>query len=227
MAEVIQSGMVPVAHSYVRPDEPEFKPTEASVVKYDYDPRRAQQLLEELGYTRRADGILHDSPGQRLAMEVRASTSPEIHTKSFFPVVDYWQRLGIEINPVVIPIQKTADLEYRTTHPSFEVMRHPNGPSNVERLRSDQVPQPSNRFVGQNRSRYMSPEFDAMIDRYLSTIPWEPRMQMLGQVVNFLSDQLIVMGLFYDLRPTLIGNSVSNMEALNPAWNAHEWDIRI
>ena len=159
-------------------------------------------------------------------MEVRASSSPEIHTKSFFPVVDYWQRLGLDLTSVVIPIQKTADLEYRTTHPSFEVMRHPNGPANVERLRSDQVPLPTNRFIGQNRSRYASPEFDAMIDRYVGAIPWEPRMQVLGEIVHFLSDQLIVMGLFYDLRPTLIGHNVLNMEARNPTWNVHQWDIR-
>jgi peptide/nickel transport system substrate-binding protein len=225
MADVIQAGYVPIAHSYVRPDEPEYKATEPFVVKYEYDPRRAAQGLEELGYTRGPDGILVDATGQRLSMEVRASTSPEIHTKSFFPVVDYWQRLGIAIDPVVIPIQKTADLEYRTTHPSFEVMRHPNGPSNVERLHSNQAPLPSNRFVGQNRARYMNPEFDSLIEQYLATIPWDPRMQILGQIVHQLSDQLIVMGLFYDLRPTLVGNQVQNMAANNPTWNVHEWDI--
>jgi ABC-type transport system substrate-binding protein len=225
MADVIQAGYVPIAHSYVRPDEPEYKPTEPFIVKYEYDPRRAAQGLEELGYRRGGDGILLDAAGQRLQMEVRASTSPEIHTKSFFPVVDYWQRLGIAIDPVVIPIQKTADLEYRTTHPSFEVMRHPQGPSNVERLHSNQAPLPHNRFVGQNRARYQNPEFDALIEQYLATIPWEPRMQVLGQIVHHMTDQLNVMGLFYDLRPTLVSHKVQNISASYPTWNVHEWDL--
>ncbi len=225
MADVIQAGYVPVAHSYVRPDEPEHRYIEPYIVKYDYDPRRAAQGLEELGYRRGPDGMLVDAAGQKLPMEVRASTSPEIHTKSFFPVVDYWQRLGIAIDPVVIPIQKTADLEYRTTHPSFEVMRHPQGPSNIERLHSNQAPLPSNRFVGQNRARYMNPEFDALIESYLTTIPLEPRMQVLGQIIHHMTDQLNVMGLFYDLRPTLVGNQVKNMSANYPTWNVHEWDI--
>ena len=81
------------------------------------------------------------------------NNSPEV-TGSLRHTPELPKRLT-DLTPVVIPLQKTADLEYRTTHPSFEVIRHPNGPSNVERLRSDQVPLPANRFVGQNRSRYM------------------------------------------------------------------------
>jgi ABC-type transport system substrate-binding protein len=217
---------VPVAHSYIRPDEPEYAPTESAVVKYDYDPQRAGQMLQELGYTKGADGTLRDGAGQPLQMEVRATTSPEIHTKSFFPVVDYWKGLGIVIDPVVIPLQRTADLEYRTTHPSFEVMRHPVGAANVDRLHSSQAPLPENRFFGANRARYQNPEFDAMIDTYVATIPMEPRLVALRQVVHHISDQLNVMGLFYDLRTTLVSNKVTNMPANNPTWNVHLWDLK-
>jgi hypothetical protein len=140
--------------------------------------------------------------------------------------VDYWQRLGVSIEPLVIPLQRTADLEYRTTHPAFEVMRHPNGATNPDRLQSAQAPLPENRFFGSNRARYMNPEYDSMVDTYLSTIPWEPRMQALGRVVNHLSDQLNVMGLFYDLRTTLVAHKVVNMGANAPTWNVHQWDLK-
>jgi peptide/nickel transport system substrate-binding protein len=227
MADVIQASLVPIAHSYVRPDEPEYGPTEPFVVRYDYDPRRAGQMIEELGYAKSPDGVFHDGAGQRLAMEVRASSSPAIHTKSLFPVVDYWQRLGLAIDAVVIPVQRTQDQEYRATHPSFEVIRHPLGPGNVEKLHSVEAPMPYNRFVGRNRARYMVPEFDALIDTYLSTIPWEPRMQVLGQIVHHISDQLNAMGLFYDLRPTLVSNRLLNVTSPQyPTWNIQDWDVK-
>lgn len=197
-----------------------------SVVRYGYDPRGAAQLLEELGYTKGPDGLFRDRAGKPLTSEARASPSPAIHTKSLFPVVDYRQRLGVIIDSVVIPVQRASDAEYRATHPSFEVVRQPNGPGAVERLHSAQAPLPHNRFAGGNRSRYMNPGFDGLIDQYVSTIPWEPRMQVLGQIMRHISDQLNVMGLFYDLRTTLVTNRLEQVSAQYPTWNAHEWELK-
>ncbi len=227
MADAIQGGLAPVAHSYVRPDEPGYRETESFVVRYDYDPRRATQLIEELGYRKGGDGVFRDGAGDRLAVEARATTSPAIHTKSLFPVVDAWQRLGLAVDPLVIPATRVRDPEFRGgTHPAFEVIRHPNGPTQVQKLHSSEAPLPENRFVGRNRSRYMNPEFDGLIERYLATIPWEPRMQVLGQIVHHISDQLNVMPLFYDLRITLVSNRVANLAGGLPAWNAHEWELK-
>ncbi len=226
MADTIQAGLVPVAHSYVSPNEPEFRETEAQVVRYEYDPRRAGQLLEEIGYARTNDGGWQDPQGRRLTMEVRTTSSPAIHTKTFFPMIDYWTRLGIPIDPVVIPVQRLSDLEYRTTHPTFEVVRYPNGAANIWRLHSNQTPLPENKFTGHNRSRYMNPEWDALIDRYLATIPWRERMEVFGQIVHELSDQLYNMGLFYDTKTVLVSNRVIGVTADSTPWNAHRWDVR-
>ena len=227
MADEIQAGMVPVAHSYVSPDEPEYKETEGRAVRYPYDPTRAAQLLEEIGYQRLADGGWRGMDGQRLAMEVRSTASPAIHGKAFFPLVDYWQRLGIDIDPVVIPVQRLADQEYRMTMPTVEMIRFPNGAESVWRLQSSQAPVPENRFNGNNRSRYMNPEFDALIDRYLTTIPWNERMQALGDIVFQISDQLIMMGLFYDVKSFMVSKRVANFTpADNATWNAQAWDTR-
>jgi peptide/nickel transport system substrate-binding protein len=225
MADEIQAGLVPVAHNYVRPDEPEFRETDRYIVKYDYDPRRAMETLEALGYSKGADGGFRDGAGQRLTVEIRATTSPTIHTKSMFPVADYWQRLGLAVDTVVIPLQG-SEREYRATRPGFDTVRQPQGPAQVQKLHSSQAPMPANRFQGQNHSRYMNPEFDALIDQYLTTLPHEPRMQLLGQIVGHMSDQLNVMGLFYDLRTTLVSNRLQNSGVAVPTWNVHEWEIR-
>jgi peptide/nickel transport system substrate-binding protein len=226
MADTIQAGLVPIAHSYVSPDDPEYAETERFVVRYPYDSRVAAQIMEELGYTRSGDGLLRDRAGELLRSEARASPSPAIHTKALFPVIDYWQRLGVVIDAEVIPEQRARDAEYRATHPAFEVVRQPNGPGAVDRLHSSQAPMPHNRFAGGNRSRYLNPEFDALIEEFNSTIPWAPRMQVLGQIVHHISDQLNAMGLFYDLRTTLVSNRLEHVTAQYPTWNAHEWDLR-
>jgi peptide/nickel transport system substrate-binding protein len=224
MVDSIQAGLVPVAHNYVNPAEPEYKYVADRAVRYDYDPIRASQEIEALGYTKGADGRFRDASGEKLSMEVRATASLDIHTKSFFPVVDYWQQVGVTIDPVVIPIQRLSDLEYRSTQPTFEVMRHPNGAASVDKLRSIEAPLPERNWSGRNRSRYMNPAFDAMIERYLSTVSMPERMDALGQITQHISEELNVMGLFYDMKSFLVSNKITNVSANRATWNIADWD---
>ncbi|HZT07660.1 MAG TPA: hypothetical protein VFC51_11560 [Chloroflexota bacterium] len=187
----------------------------------------AAQLLNEIGYQKLPDGGWRGADGQRLSLEVHSTAWPAIHTRAFFPLVDYWKRLGLDIDPVVLPVQRLADLEYRTQMPSFEMIRFPNGADNVWRLHSSETPLPANRFTGSNRSRYMSAEFDTMVDRYMTTIPWDDRMQALGDIVHQISDQLIMMGLFYDVKSFMVAKRLTGFTpADNATWNAHTCDIR-
>ncbi len=225
LADSIQAGIVPPADVNVRPNEPEFRDIEQFIVRHAYDPGRSAQLLAELGYTKGSDGLFIDAAGQKLELEVRATGSPAIHVKTMQPVADYWQRLGISINQVIIPVQRLSDFEYRTTMPGIEVVRYGSGADRVDQLHGSKAPLPENRFSGTNRSRYINPDFDGLIDRYFAMIEWAPRMQALGQVARHISDQLVVMGMIYDVAPVLIGNRVENVTTPNPTWNIHQWTL--
>jgi ABC-type transport system substrate-binding protein len=133
----------------------------------------------------------------------------------------------LDIDPVVLPVQRLSDLEHRTTMPTFEMIRYPNGAENVWRLHSTQAPLPENRFTGTNRSRYQNPGFDTLVDGYLTTSPWNDRMRILGDIVHHISDQLTMMGLFYDVKSFMVANRLKGFTPSdNATWNAHEWDVR-
>jgi hypothetical protein len=51
-------------------------------------------------------------------------------------------------------------------------------------------------------------------------------MQALGQVVHHISDQLVVMGMIYDVAPVLISNQLENASTPNPTWNLHQWALK-
>jgi peptide/nickel transport system substrate-binding protein len=226
LADSIQAGMVPPADVNVRPNEPEYRDIERFIVRHPYDLGRANQLIAELGYVKGADGMLVDAAGQKLELEVRATASPAIHAKTMQPVADYWQRLGITISQVIIPVQRLTDFEYRTTMPGIEVVRYGTGADRIDQLHGSKTPLPENRYSGTNRSRYLNPDFDGMIDRYFATIQWAPRMQALGTVANHITDQLVVMGMIYDVAPVLIGRQLENVATPNPTWNIHQWGLK-
>jgi peptide/nickel transport system substrate-binding protein len=233
IADTLQAGLVPIAHSYVGPNEPGYQEIESSIVRYDYDPRAAAQLLEGMGFARGADGGWRDGAGQRLAIEVRQA-GVEISRKSMLAVAGYWQRFGIETEPVVIPPQRAQDREYRATFPGYEVVQQPNDLDVLgEFLHSSQAPTPENNFRApspRNRSRYQNPEYDALLDRYLATIPPAERLPVLGQIMHHLTDRALVTGLVYSGEPLMIGHRLRNVAAVKasnatPVWNAHLWEV--
>ena len=114
-----------------------------------------------------------------------------------FAVQDYWQRVGVEVEAVVIPEQRRTDLEYRNTFPAFTMFRSPNDLRGMPDHYSAKTPLPENDFrsVG-NNARCVNPEFDGLLDRFYTTIPSGPRTAALGEVIYHIADRLNMMGLF-------------------------------
>lgn len=219
-------GVSQVAHNYIGPKEPEYDAVQPYVVRYDYDPRRAAQSLEEMGYRKGSDGTYRDAAGEALSLEVR-SRGIEIGQRATLAAADSWQRLGLKAEPVLVPPQRGQDREYMSNFPGFLLYNQPADGSFLKRLHSTQTPLPENSFVGQNNSRYMDPRFDALIDGVFNTIPWPDRMQVLGQAVHLLTDQLLLMGLFYNVIPGIVANKVENVSDVpETGWKAEEWDVR-
>jgi len=222
MAEVLQAGVVRVADSYLFPGEREYRETESSLVRYEYDPRRAVQLIEELGYSRGADGRFQNDGGQKLSLDI-STTPADLNQKTILSIVDYLQRVGIGPEVVMIPPQRARDLEYRATFPGLSLTGARNGARTLRNLHSIQSPLPTNNFLGNNTSRYQNAELDSLIDTYGKTIPYQARMRVLGSIVHHVSDQLNWMGITYDVDPTMIGNRVKNAGTL--PWNSHLWEL--
>lgn len=232
LVDVLMSGMSAVAHSWLRPNQPEYREIEErNVVRYEFDPARGAALLDGLGYSRGSDNFYRDGSGQRLSVEIRTTAGDDIRDKTMFTLVDFWQRVGVGVDPVVIPRQFAADLEYRATFPAFELVRNPNDVRGTRTLHSRYIALPENNFrVTGNRSRYVNAEMDALVDRYFTTIPKDERRQVMGQIVHRVSDQLVLMGMFYASAPTLVSNRLPNVtagsEGAAQGWNAHEWELR-
>lgn len=226
LVDSLQGGLSEIAHLYLPPSEPEYPAVADSVIRYAYDPRRAAQLIEEISYTKGADGIYRDAAGNRLAVELR-SNGERITENTIVPLADMWTRLGVATEPVQVPPQRIADREYMATFPGFRLMRQPNQASQVSRLHSSLTPLPETRYVGSNYARYVNPTFDAMIEQFLTTIPRQERIQVLRGIMSHIAEHLNLMGIFYDADFTFIHHRLENIGARETvAWDIHKWQVR-
>jgi len=231
MADTLMNGQVPVAHTFVNPNSELYPTIEPQIVKYEFDPRRATEAIQALGYRKGPDGVFRDAANQEVTLEIRASAGRDLNQKSILAIADSWQRLGIPTEPATIPQQRVRDREYIQTFPAFMLYNQPNDLNSLARHRSSQTPLPSNGFVGDNNSRYQSREFDALIDRFYSTIPQRERTTVLGQIVHHMTENLNMMGMFYNAETALIANRVLNASERKAddgtqTWNAHLWDVK-
>lgn len=127
----------------------------------------------------------------------------------------------------VVPNQRIPDREYRSQFPAFELVRTGLGPAStaISTYRSTNTPLPENGFQGANRTRYMNPAYDAMIDRYVSTIPMTERLAALGDLINHQTENLIVMTTFFEPGVNVLGSIHLTGPTGNRVFNIHQWDI--
>ncbi len=109
------------------------------------------------------------------------------------------------------------------TFPSFLLTRSGTDLTAFRNYISSQAAVPENNFAGNSRGRYRNAEYDALVDSYYVAIPLNERMDVVGKIIHHMSDQLVVMRLFFDPEATLIANQLKNVPAGFP-WNIHEWD---
>ena len=226
LVDSLQGGLGGVGHVFIGPAEPEYPDVKDSVAPYEYDPARAARILDSMGYTKGPDGMYRDATGTRLSVEVR-SNGERITENSIVPVTNMWNQIGVGAEPLLVPLQRITDREYVSTFPGFRMMRQPNAAASLSRLRSSFTPLPENRFVGSNYARYVSPEFDAMIDKFNATIPRPERMEILRQIMRYYSDNLVHLGLFYDGDFMFSNNRLQNVAGNeSEIWNVTSWDAR-
>jgi peptide/nickel transport system substrate-binding protein len=232
LVESLQAGRTAVADSWVDPNLPEHAAIAPSIVRYPYDPQAAIRAITDLGYARQADGFFYDARNQKLSVQIQTTAQNAMHEPASAAIADAWQRIGVAVSVDIVPPQRAQDREYRATFPSFELIELATdlSPRMVNRWHSRQTPSPQNRFlVTGNGSRYQNPALDGAIDRYLTTIPRDARLQALAEMIHIQTDQLSAMGLIHTVTPTLVDNRLQHVTGKGTrsteSWNAQEWEL--
>jgi len=232
LVDSLQFGLTSVAHSFLQPNQPQNREIEAQLPRYEFEPRRAEQMIGDLGYTKASDGFFRDAGGERLSVELRTTAQVDLQPAAQLIIADSWQRTGVAVEQMMIPVQRIREAPFRATFSSFELLNGPpNGEEGLGSLHGSRTRLPENNFIGSNYSRYQNPEFDALLDRYFTTIPKQERARALGAVIQHIAENLNEMGLIHIARPVLISNRLVNAgpnasTLTTEAWNVHLWDLK-
>jgi ABC-type transport system substrate-binding protein len=93
-----------------------------------------------------------------------------------------------------------------------------------------QIGSPANRWVGNNRGGWSSPEFDRAFELFETTLDRAERDRHVINMVQVTSDQLPVYPIYFNIEvlghlAKVHGPAVGAINRL-PIWNVHEWELR-
>jgi len=184
MNEAITAGHGLLRDIYSHPNADYYETVLRGVaIRYRYDPRRAQELLEQAGFTRGGDGFWLTPGGDRFTLEqwyIAGATNERESTI----LVDTLRRFGIDAVSQLWGVQRTSNEERAKTSGIF------GGQMNMPEYRSRDIPRPETRWTGRNRLGFSNAEFDRLWEGYDSTLAREERVPYIAGMERIASEQL-------------------------------------
>jgi peptide/nickel transport system substrate-binding protein len=177
-------GQARAAGSLLPPNHWAYDP---DVRQYDFDPARAEQLLDAAGFKRGAGGV-------RFRLEFKTSTEEYSRLLSE-AIADEWQRVGVAV--------ELRPLEFATFYAdlqrgSFQVSAQRwvggnNDPDIFESVFSSKKIPPN----GSNRGHYRNPQLDALIDQARMEMDREKRKALLWEIQRIVAEDEPYINLWY------------------------------
>ncbi|MFZ0644743.1 MAG: ABC transporter substrate-binding protein, partial [Candidatus Acidiferrales bacterium] len=162
-------GQARPASSLLPPSHWAFEP---NVQQYDYDPARAEQLLDAAGYPRGAGGV-------RMHLTLKTSTDESTRLLSE-AIADQWKRVGVALQ---LRPMEFATFYSDVTRGSFQIyslrwVGGNNDPDLFEAAFSSKKMPPD----GYNRGHYRNPQLDALLDQARVEMDQEKRKVLFSQI---------------------------------------------
>jgi peptide/nickel transport system substrate-binding protein len=215
----------------VPPSVPYFAELDRALPKYPYDPRRAEQLMGEAGFTRGGDGIWVGADGERFAPRFYIQGGA-INERQGALLADSWRRSGIDAPLEVYSAARARDLEYRATFTGLQNGVYPGRwQERFHYFATAEVASAQTRWVGFNRSAWSNAEYDRLSQLYSTTLDPSERARQAIQMERIRAEEVAAIPLFFNLTAVAYLGVVQGPDP-NLAFeelltsNIHEWDLR-
>lgn len=230
MVEALFAGQAPVSEAFVPPDDFKWDWVRDVAPKSDYDPRRAQQLLSEVGWRRAPDGSLVDSAGRKVTMPAWTS-SPDTEDELAL-IGNYWKALGLDVPQVVLTTPQRLDRRFSSQFPAFATTQASLNFRNLMfKTYGEACPTEETRWVGGNQGCYINPAFDGLVDAATVALDPNDQRRLYREIVTLQAAELPVLPLYFLVQMVLFREGVTGVKGdtkppTGLMWNVAEWNLR-
>jgi peptide/nickel transport system substrate-binding protein len=226
--DVLDAGKGQVAYTMASPGLPYYPELERAVLKHAYDPRRAQELMAEAGWTKGADGFFVDAARNKFTIEVASSAGGKNEQEATI-YVDSLRKAGFDAVQYITPVALIDDNETRVTRGGLSLRGA--GQEYLNYITSA-IPSSENRWRGNNRPGWSNPEYDRTFVLLERTFPMSERTQLTAQLERLISvDRAITMNSWESVVNVVVAGLQGvevrlTPEASGPESWVHKWEWR-
>ena len=199
-----------------------------AITKYPYDLRRSEQLMNEAGFTKGADGMYTGADG-RFVVEAKTNASTD-NVSEQQVLASEWRRAGFDVQEAVLPAAQAQDNQVRATYPGMYTFNTALGVAAMMNHTTERIPRAENRWQGGNRGGWSNSTFDRLAESFNTTLDHGERERQIVEMARIVSDEVPSVSLFFRTQPWIHVRALTGMRLVAPesnmAWNIHEWEFR-
>lgn len=231
---VVDAQSIPrelIADTFLVPGSEKAQRLKPYAQVYDYDPARAQALLEEAGWRRGADGVTRNAAGQAFEFDFRSTGPPP---SALVVIADLWKAVGLRANIAIPPPALSADAAYQADVKGVDASGYSIGFGSWRgRVHSAAIPTPETRYAGLNRTYYDNPEVDALIDRFSATLAEAERERTEGEIIERVTRDAVFYPLYVRAQASSVRKGITGIKPITDSpglrqpqttWNIVAWD---
>jgi peptide/nickel transport system substrate-binding protein len=205
----------------------------AGMAKYEFNPDKAKQLLDQAGWTVGADGI-RAKGGTKLAFRWMTTAANQQRAQITQIVKENLKAVGIDATLEYIPAQQYFADDGPVYHRTGDVVQFGwvsgDDPGGYGLWHSSQIPSEDNNFSGQNIPGWKNAENDDLIKKANNTLSESERINYYAEQQKIFARELPVLPLFVRPRVVAVSKDLINFLPTNTStpetWNTHQWFLR-
>ncbi len=227
-SNALYQGQIEISDFLISPRSKWGPAIEGAVQKYPYDLRRSEQLMNEAGFSRGADGLFASSAEGPFKAELKIVQGRE---QEVTIMASNWRKAGFDIHEAILPTALSIDPASRVTFPSMFTAIQGQGEGTLVNFTSDQIPRTENNWRrGSNRGGWSNTEYDRLFDAFSTTLDPKQRAAQLAKMARILTEDVPVIPLLLPGIPYAYASAVHGVQPAAPegliSWNVHEWELR-
>ena len=241
-------GLQPVAHTWIAPVNALFNP---NVQKYEYNPKKAEELLAAMGWKKGADGILTRTVGGRtvrfeIEFVTTAGAAVRERTQQFFAENLKTVGIAVKINNAPSSVVFSDEFILRASEGAWKgffefawvsSLAEDGSLFQYKNLNTGavQVPTKENNYAGQNVGGWKNDEFDRLTSAGVIEFDDAKRKVLFAQAQEIWAKEIPALPLYFRSNPYVVRKGLTNYVAAAysggngyPGWNAWEigWESR-
>jgi peptide/nickel transport system substrate-binding protein len=233
MMATISHGKETAAPFPLSPAQPAYKMAlDGGAVQYDYDPKKAAQLLDDSGWKVGPDGVRVNGKGDRFSVDFRTTSGLKDLEDFQQAIAGYLKAVGIETKINNVTNKQRGDPQFQNHWPGLDLNSYNYQVEDWDsRYSNANLPTEQNQYSGQNQPQWTDPQKQNLLDQIHDAFDFNKRQQLEADFLKLFTQQLPLLPFRLTTELTSYRNTIKNVPVRLETggenyrtWNVHLWE---